>query len=418
MKRLLVWIVAVLILLAPTAATAADTADLADQAGFRHYAVEEGAPVDTNAMERLIGDLPASPVLYFIALADDPSDGADIVARDILNALPGGTLVVVAPSDLGAVSTEFSDATLNEALDASIDLFDTSYVDGFRAFAEELVTATVVVTTTAAPESSGGGGTGILIPVVLIGGVVLLVLVLTRRGRKSDEKIQHRRLTEARAEIKTQLDTVANRILELSDQVSVADDDEATGHYRSATATFDEVQGAFEKAQTLADLEQLSDRLDTARWELEAADAITEGRPVPPEPEDHPAACFFDPNHRGGIEEASITTPAGSKTVSVCHDCAERLRRGEQPKPRDIIVNGRRVPAPMAPRSHGGGGFDWMNVFQMVVAGMGTAAQYRNRSPRRRMSLPLPTRSPRRATATRSPKPTRSITGRARRRRR
>ena len=415
MRRLFALLLLVGLVLVPSIAVlAADAGSLADQAAFRHYAIEEGAPVDVDEMERFVGGLADTPAFYFIALAEDPAEGADVVARDILTALPGGTVVVVTPGDLGAVSTDFSEGALNDVLDASIDRYDTNYVDGFRAFAEALASAPVATTT-----GSSGGGSGILIPVLLIGGVIVLVVVLMRKAKKGDEGIQQRRLVEARTEIKTQIDAVANRILELSDQVSLADNDVATEHYRAATATFDEAQGAFEQAQTLGKLEELSDRLDHARWQLEAADALTEGRPVPPEPQDRRASCFFDPAHRGGTEEATITTPAGTKAVNVCHDCAERLRRGDQPKPRDIVVDGRRVPAPMAPRSHGGGGLDWMNVFQMVVAGMGTAAQYQSRSPRR--SLGSVGRSARSTVVSRqktAQPPRRPVTGRARRKRR
>jgi len=398
-------------------ALAADTASLADQAAFRHYAVEEGAPVDIDAMEQLITDLPDSPALYFVALAEDPPEGADVVAREILTALPGGTVIVVTPTDLGTVSSDFSDRQLSGALDAAIDLFDTSYVAGFRTFADVLTSTTPV----AAPSDSAGGGG--LIPIAVVVVVIGIVAVAVWRGKKGDEEIERRSLEEARGEIETQLDAIANRIIELSDQVSIAGNDEATEHYRAASATFDDAQEAFESADTLTALEDLSDRLDRARWQLEAADAITEGRAVPPEPQDHSSSCFFDPAHRGGTEEASITTPAGVKTVSVCRECAEKLRNGEQPTPRDILVGGRRVPAPMAPRSYGGGGLDWMSVFQMTVAGMGTAAQYRSRSPRRRVgsfrSRPIrrTTVTPRSRTSAGRSVPMKT-TGRARRKRR
>jgi hypothetical protein len=397
-------VVAALIILAQLvmaqAVLAVDTSSLSDEAAFRHYAFEDGAPVDVNAMEQLMGSLPESPALYFVALAEDPPEGADVVARDILAALPGGTVVVVTPTDLGAVSADFSDAQLSSALDASIDAYDTSYVDGFRAFAGALIGEKPV---------KGGSDAGLIALVILVV-LIVVVVVIVRRGKKSDEDIQKRRLTEARTEIGTQMDAVANRILELNDQVEVAANDEATAHYRAATDTYDSARDEFQKATTLEQLETLSGRLDHARWDLEAADALTEGRPVPPEPEARPAACFFDPTHRGGTEEATVTTPAGSKTVSVCHDCAERLRNGDRPTPRDIVVDGRAVPAPMAPRSHGGGGLDWMNVFQMVVAGMGTAAQYRRAgrltAGRASTVRPVPSRS------------VHSPTGRARRSRR
>jgi len=415
----LVVFTALLVVLVPAGSFAADVVELADQAAFRGYAVESGASVDTNAMERLVEGLSDDPAIYFVALAEDPTEGADVVADDILARIGAGTVVVVSPTDIGAVSTDFSDSRLGDALDESLPEFERSYVEGFRVFAETLKAAA-----TAAP--AGGGGSP-WVPIVLIGGLILVTVVLVRRGSKKDERLKQRRLDEARAEIKSQLDTIANRILELGDQITISDNDEATEHFRAASAAYDAALDQFENVTALGELEALSDRLDLARWELEAADALTEGRPVPPKPkpEERSAACFFDPNHGAGTEEATIDTPAGAKTVSVCRSCAEKLRRGEKPEPRSIVVGGRRTPAPMAPRSYGGGGFDWMDVFEVVVAGMTTKARYQNRSPRRARTIGLPSRSRstsrstgrtsrRSASTSRTRKPR---TGRARRRR-
>jgi hypothetical protein len=407
LRRLVALVIATQLLVA-VPASATDVASLADQAALRHYATEEGVPVDVNAMEAFVAELPAGTAFYFVALAEDPSGGADVVANDILTALQTGTVIVVSPTDLGAASSDYTNVQLSGALDASLTLFDTSYVEGFRAFADTLMDAAP------AEGPSGSGGTVILL--LLLGAVVLVVVIALRRGKKNDEEIQQGRLTEARSEIRTQLDAVANRIVELNDQIDVADNEEATGHYREAAATFDDIRDSFEQANSLSDMESIARRLDHARWQLEAADAITEGRPIPEEPTERSTACFFDPTHRGGTEEATITTPAGSQTVSVCHDCAERLRKGEQPTPRQVSVDGRKVPVAMAPRSHGGAGVDVAGIFQMLVAGMGAAAQYR--TSRRRVT---PTARTRRASAsrTRASRAVRSSVpkGRARRRR-
>jgi len=412
-KRLLIVVIATL-MLAAVPVLAADVTSLANQAALRHYAIEGGAPVDTNAMEAMVAQLPSSPDFYFIALASDPPDGADLVANDILADLSSGTVIVVSPTDLGAVSSDYSNAQLSDALDASLDVFDTSYVEGFGVFADTLLQVDASPSGSSSSGSSAGGGRGGLVALVLIAGLIVIVVVAIRRGKKSDEQVEQRRLSEARSEIQGQLDAVANRILELSDQIQVASDNQATGYFRDASATFDDVKDTFEKAASLAELEDISTRLDKARWQLEAADAITEGRSVPAEPEERRTACFFDPTHKGGTEEATITTPAGSQTVSVCHSCAERLRKGEAPTPRSVPVNGRRVPVPMAPASHGGGGIDLASMFQVIVAGMGAATQYRTSRGR-----VVPTRTATRTTARASARVARrsSPTGRARRRR-
>lgn len=377
MKRRLLTLVVAILAVTASPALAADVGSLADQASLRHYAVEQGAPVDINAMETMIAGLPQSPGFYFIALVEDDPRGADLVADDILASLTAGTVIVIGPTDVGTVSTDFSDAQLSNALDASLDMFDTSYVEGFRTFADTLLETSPGTTTSGSSGSPASSGKGGLIFLLFVVGLALVVVYAIRRGKKSDAQIHERRLTEARSEIQSQIDAVANQILELADQVQVASNDQATTYYRDASATFDSVKDTFDGATTLQELEGISSRLDQARWQLEAADAVTEGRPVPPEPEERRTACFFDPTHKGGTEEATITTPAGSQTVSVCRSCAERLRKGDAPTPRSVPVGGRKVPVPMAPTAHGGGGIDLSTVFQVIVAGMGAAAQYR-----------------------------------------
>jgi hypothetical protein len=105
-----------------------------------------------------------------------------------------------------------------------------------------------------------------------------------------------------------------------------------------------------------------------ARWQLEACAGVLEGRPLPSQPEqvEH---CFFDPTHGAGAEEAEVRTPAGDKEVKVCRRCAATLEQGELPETRSINVGGQPVPAPAAPKSYGGGGFDWMSAIAIVLAG-------------------------------------------------
>ena len=164
---------------------------------------------------------------------------------------------------------------------------------------------------------------------------------------------------------------MANTILEISDKVSLSASREDNQYLEQASKTFTEASEGYEAATDLAKLEEISDRLDEARWQLDAAAALADGKPAPARPaKEERHACFFDPTHGGPFEEAEVRTAAGTKTVQVCAADAEKLRRGEQPNPRMIEVGGRQVPAPSAPRSYGGGGFSWLDVFAVIVGGM------------------------------------------------
>jgi hypothetical protein len=403
MHRVIVFSLLLLLVLTVSAGTAfaADPVDVADQVDPRGYYIEPGAGVDFEAMEGLVARVTNSQTrFYFVALADDPIEGTDEFAEEVLDQLDdGATVVVISPGEIGARSDDFANAELNRAADDAVGDADRSIESDFRVFAESLVgmpagataTTTGLTTTTissAAGGDSGGGGGGVFIFLAVVVGVIALVYFLTRRSAKQARQATGQRLEEAKEEITEQLDVIANEILDLADKVTLSEQDEAEEYFRTASATYQQALDQLDKATNLAELERLSDQLDTTRWQLEAAEAVVEGRPIPPEPEDRPNSCFFDPTHRAGVEEAKIETAAGTKTVSVCRECAGKLRRGEQPKPRDIMVGGRQVPAPMAPRSYGGGGFDWMGAVAVILSGLARGSSYNfGRRPRRSSGL-------------------------------
>jgi hypothetical protein len=363
MHRFAVLLLVLLVVLAATPAFAAEPDEILAELEFRNYAAENGTGSDINGLEDLIDDVDAAERgLYFVRLRTDPSGGNDLFAADLIGLGLFGTVVVISANEIGAASTDFDDDAVDSAIDAAFDDFaDRDDLGAFKAFADDL------------PSDGGGGGGFFLAFMVIIAG--LIGFMLWRNSRRAKDMAAGR-VDEAKAELKGQLDVIANEILDLSDRVTVAENDEALAHYRTANDTYAEVIDASETAVSLADLEALSDRLDKARWRLEAAEALIEGRNVPVEPEDRPAHCFFDPSHRAGVEEAEIRTPAGSKVVGVCRECAGKLRKGETPRPRSINVGGRPVPAPQAPRSYGGGGLDWLSAFSILLGGRGSGVSY------------------------------------------
>ena len=330
---------------------------------FRHYHLAEGAPVSVNEIEALVG---AHPDVYFVALAGPVADGADQLAADLLEVVGAGTVVVLSPDEVGAVSSEFDDATLSSALDAMIAQED-SYSVEFDQFAGALP---------GAGPSPGEEGGFPWLPVIIIGVVGFIGFTLWRSGRRQ-KAAQASRLEEARTEIRHQMDVIADQIVKLADDPRTEKSPETVGHYRAASDAFSQAEGRLATATTLAELEDLSDDLDRARWDLEATTALMEGRSPPPAPVDKkPEHCFFDPTHGAGVEEAELRTPAGTRKVMVCREDAEKLRRGEAPVPRDLPMGPQRVPAPQAPRSAGGSGLDWLDVFSVIVRGMGQGVDY------------------------------------------
>lgn len=386
---------------------------VADQVDLRGYYADADAPIIVDDLERLAHD---HPTIGFVALTGTPEGGADLLADQILTSVGArDTVIVITPDEFGGSSTVYRDAELAAAFERALDEPGDSYVEDLSQVATALVGSGGSPSTVG---SSTGGGSWFLI-VVLVG-LGLLGFVLWRNSRRDREALAER-TAEARAEIESQMAAVANEILEFSDRPDADAHPEAVSHFRTASEIFQRAEDRLSEASSPAALAELSDELAQATWELEAADALIEGRQVPEPPTSEAARCFFDPTHRAATEEATLTTPAGTRTVRVCRECAERLRRGDRPEPRTVEVGGHRIPAAQAPRSYGGGGFDWLGAFSILVGGMSDAVGYdwgRPRYPRRtRRSVRRAGRYPARrsrGTASRSRSVRRSV-GRARR---
>ena len=371
------------LLLAPVEQAGLDVSSILDSLELRGYYLDSGVEVSVDEIEVLVDRFEG---VYFVGLESEAD--ADAVADTLLDGVGSGTIVVLTPSEIGAVSTQYDDEEIDSALDDTVATGGSSYGEDFTEFAASL--------TGAEPVSEGGGFN--LVPVLIGIGAVGLVGFFIWRGNAERDQAKEKLFGEARAEIRQQMDVIATAIVELADDPRVAGNDTATSHYREASETFRQAESRLTAASSLDQLEDLSDDLDRARWQLDAAQALVEGRPLPPEPtEDAPPPCFFDPTHGTGRVEAEIQTPAGARKVMVCEADAEKLRRGESPDPRQIPYDSQPVPAPRAPRTHGGLGMDWLDVFSILVGGMGRGLPYDwsggpRRTSSRRPGIPFPSR--------------------------
>ncbi len=276
-NRLILFVAAMSVLAgAGPALAAADPADAAADVEFRGYFAESGAPVGVNDMEALVDEFPG---FGFVALAEDPAEGADRFADDVLAASSARTVIVVSPGELGYVSHDFDDARLDAAADAAIDLFDRSYVEGFRRFAGQLP---------GEAASSSGGGRGLLIFLVIIVAVIGFFIWRSRQAGRRRATDHAAKLEELKTEIRKELGTAANEILDLEERVRISENDRARELYAEGAQGYAEFQAELEAADSFDEIHELGNKVDKVLWQLEAAEALIEGRAVPPEPVPEP----------------------------------------------------------------------------------------------------------------------------------
>jgi len=375
-----------LLVLMPVLPAAAQTSDeIAQSIDFRGYYRDGVADISVTDLEYLVDRFPG---IAFVALDVTPDGGADRLADTLLDTSPRPTVIVLTHDEAGGASLTLSDSQLDSAFAVAFDTTGDTYLRDFEEVAMALGDAADRPGPDSGSDSGGAPASGP--PWLLIGAVLLVGFVAVRMWQNSrqDGAAGERRFAEARSEITAQMAAMANQILELADRVEVAGTAEVTAHYRRASDVYGAADERLAAATGMQDLERLADDLDDARWELAAAGALLDGDEVPDRPVDTPPEpCFFDPTHGAGVEQAELHTPVGSRTVLVCRDDAEHLRNGDRPEPRTVSVGGRPVPVSQAPRSHGGLGMDALDIFSIIVGGMGDPMPYRWGRSRRRPTI-------------------------------
>ncbi|NOY55253.1 MAG: hypothetical protein GXP34_04620 [Actinobacteria bacterium] len=136
------------------------------------------------------------------------------------------------------------------------------------------------------------------------------------------------RLEETKRELRRRLDNVANDILRLEERIKTSNDDAALAYFRDASVAYAGILKDLDKTDDANELRRLATRLDTAIWNLEAADASTAGRPIPPRPRQTPAPSRpGEDAERAG--QAGITGKIDAVTdLITTRDTASRRRSG------------------------------------------------------------------------------------------
>lgn len=280
MRKFVVALVSVLLL----AATPGDvTAELPEQ-GFY---IESGS----SATASVVGDAVAEGrfdggQLYVVVLSEEPPSSATFFAEAVLDDLGGaGTVLTVAPESVGFASENdiWSKAELESAVDASLS---GSSDDNVVALFIESLTGSDIDPGATPGTPSGGGGSGFIWFVVIVGGLVALFFYLRRNtSRISARSRMNPQIAQFQEAARSKLSDIANDILEMEDEVGLSDNVEAKRHYQEASATYADLIDKVGHISSAGDLVDIIYRLDVAIWELDAAEALLDHKPVPEKPE-------------------------------------------------------------------------------------------------------------------------------------
>ncbi len=228
--------------------------------------------------------------LYIVVLSEEPPGGATTFADSVLDDLGEGYVVAVAPETVGFAGdgSYWSSTQMNSAIESSLD--GASDNDVVQLFVNDLTGEGPAPSgDEGEPASDTGTGLGWIWLILIIGGVGFAIF-MSRRSSKTRTERARVELEKVKALAREKLADIANDIIEMEDEVRLSDSGEVKSHYQRASTTYTTTLQRVEASPTPQEMVEVIRQLDTAIWELDAAEALLDGKPVPEKPQPPEAA--------------------------------------------------------------------------------------------------------------------------------
>ncbi len=266
------------------------------------FFIEQGADATPEVVGSAVADARfAGGALSVVVLAVEPAAGATTFADAVFDGMPqtSGTVFVVAPETVGWSSQ--GDIWTNDELDAALDasLDGSTSNDVVTIFVSQLLEPSV-------GGSSGGisGGMIFIGLVVLIGGAFAFFAIRASKRQRQNAAGQ---VAKLRATAQLQIDAIANDILDLEDEVKVAENPKVQEHFSVAVETYTTASERLEGMMSGREIVEFDYELDLAVWHLDVAEAVLDGQPAPDKPE---------PPSYAPVPAPSASQPAASQGAS------------------------------------------------------------------------------------------------------
>ncbi len=110
--------------------------------------------------------------------------------------------------------------------------------------------------------------------------------------------------------------------------------------YQTALDAYESAQRTVKIIKTVEEISAVTDTLSSGRYALACVQARVAGEPRP----ERTVPCFFNPQHGPSVTDVMFTPGGrGTRKVPACAHDAARVKAGEKPEVRMVVVNGRRV---------------------------------------------------------------------------
>ena len=248
------------------------------------YYIEDGSTASEQVVSDAVFDGRADGGrLHIVVLAEEPPGGATTFSDSVLDRLGGGYVVTVAPETVGYAGDEtfWTKTEMDTAIEVSLDGGSDDEV--VQLFIAGLVGGPVGSGGDTPGEGASSSGGIPIMWILVIGGIAALIWYFLSKRQRAQRVAG--RMEEVRRLAREKLAEVANDILEMEDEVAVSDNREVEEHYQRASVMYSQAMEDNAAASTVAQMMEVSEELDIAIWELDAAEALLDGKPKPPKPE-------------------------------------------------------------------------------------------------------------------------------------
>ncbi len=275
-------------------------------------------------------------------------------------------------------------------------------IDGFVA---EVTGATVGSTATTqradTGESSGAGngsdsGGGVPWLALILFAVLGFVAFRFFAGRRKRRAAEQAEIELDRTEIREQLRSNADRVIDLGDPVIASRDPELISLYEEASTTYQEVSLGLAEATTAAEIDSLDDRIDRAEWQLAVIEARLAGKPDPRSP---------DEVARDSAPPPPSDRPALGRDESVFDGQPDRSGPTKRGVPAPSRRSNQRQDLPSGGSPGGGLGGGLSNILIGILLGQAGRPRSVSRRSRQRWSQPRPASSGRASSGVSLPGP-------------
>ena len=207
--------------------------------------VASGSGQDPDALRGVVADFADEERLVVAVFAAGLPPTPEDRANDLLRVVAADTVVLFTPDDVAVASTLHT----TEEVDAAFDRAGPAALDSDAAVASRALMDALT-------HRSTPIWVWVAVAAVLVGLVVVIAQVLDRRRQRAAVQ---RSFAAEQAQVRSRLQTLADRIIRTEGHVTIADDPQLDAILTEATGIYQDVLWSFERVNTverLAKLEQ------------------------------------------------------------------------------------------------------------------------------------------------------------------